>query len=52
MFGIALNELLLLFLLLLLWYGAMRLPSLGRSLGDAIRESRQSSKPQTTTDER
>ena len=38
MFGIGLPELLIIFLVCLLLFGAARLPEIGRSLGDGIRE--------------
>ena len=38
MFGIGLPELLLIFLVCLLLFGAARLPEIGRSLGEGIRE--------------
>jgi sec-independent protein translocase protein TatA len=38
MFGIGLPELLLVFLVCLLLFGANRLPEIGRSLGEGIRE--------------
>ena len=38
MFGIGLPELLIIFLVCLLLFGANRLPEIGRSLGDGIRE--------------
>lgn len=38
MFGIGLPELLLIFLVCLLLFGADRLPEIGRSLGEGIRE--------------
>jgi sec-independent protein translocase protein TatA len=38
MFGIGLPELLVIFLVCLLLFGASRLPEIGRSLGDGIRE--------------
>ena len=38
MFGIGLPELLVVFLVCLLLFGASRLPEIGRSLGEGIRE--------------
>ena len=38
MFGIGLPELLVILLVLLLLFGASRLPEIGKSLGEAIRE--------------
>jgi sec-independent protein translocase protein TatA len=38
MFGIGLPELLVIFLVCLLLFGASRLPDIGRSLGKGIRE--------------
>ena len=38
MFGIGLPELLIIFLVCLLLFGANRLPEIGRSLGEGIRE--------------
>ena len=38
MFGIGLPELLVIFLVCLLLFGANRLPEIGRSLGEGIRE--------------
>ena len=38
MFGIGLPELLVIFFVCLLLFGAERLPSIGRSLGEGIRE--------------
>lgn len=38
MFGIGLPELLVVFLVCLLLFGANRLPEIGRSLGEGIRE--------------
>ena len=38
MFGIGLPELLVIFLVCLLLFGANRLPEIGKSLGDGIRE--------------
>lgn len=38
MFGFGMQELLLLFLIALLLFGAKRLPDMGRSLGNAIKE--------------
>ena len=38
MFGIGLPELLVIFLVCLLLFGASRLPEIGRSLGEGIRE--------------
>ena len=38
MFGIGLPELLVIFLVALLLFGATRLPEIGRSLGEGIRE--------------
>ena len=38
MFGIGLPELLIIFLVCLLLFGASRLPDIGRSLGEGIRE--------------
>ena len=44
MFGIGLPELLLIFLVCLLLFGAARLPEIGRSLGEGIREFKKSLK--------
>ena len=41
MFGIGIEEIVLFALLILLLIGAGRLPEIGRSLGDAMRESRE-----------
>ncbi len=38
MFGIGLEEIALLVLFLLIFFGANRLPDIGRSLGDAMRD--------------
>ena len=38
MFGVGLPELLVIFLVCLLLFGANRLPEIGRSLGEGIRE--------------
>jgi sec-independent protein translocase protein TatA len=38
MFGVGLPELLLIFFVCLLLFGASRLPDIGRSLGEGIRE--------------
>ena len=55
-FGISLPELIILLLVLLLVFGAKRLPEMGRSLGKGMREfkdsvsaSRRPSRPATTT---
>lgn len=40
MFGIGWSEILVLILIVLLFIGAERLPEIGRSLGEAIREIR------------
>ena len=40
MFGIGWSEILVLVLILILFIGAERLPEIGRSLGEAIREIR------------
>ncbi|OQX84275.1 MAG: hypothetical protein B6D53_00010 [Candidatus Omnitrophica bacterium 4484_49] len=44
MFRIGAGELLLIFLILLLLFGAKRLPEIGRSLARALREFRKASK--------
>ena len=44
MFGIGLPELLVIFLVCLLLFGANRLPEIGRSLGEGIREFKKSIK--------
>ncbi len=44
MFGIGLPELLIIFLVCLLLFGANRLPEIGRSLGEGIREFKKSFK--------
>ena len=44
MFGIGLPELLVIFLVCLLLFGANRLPEIGRSLGEGIREFKKSFK--------
>lgn len=38
MFGIGLEEIALIVLFLLIFFGANRLPDIGRSLGDAMRD--------------
>jgi sec-independent protein translocase protein TatA len=48
-FGLGLGELLLIFLVLLLLFGAKRLPDLAKGLGKGIREFKKSVKD--TTDE-
>lgn len=40
MFGIGIHEILLVIMLLVIFFGARRLPDVGRSLGDAMRELR------------
>ena len=40
MFGVGWSEILVLILIVLLFIGAERLPEIGRSLGEAIREIR------------
>ncbi|MBI3251792.1 MAG: twin-arginine translocase TatA/TatE family subunit [Candidatus Omnitrophica bacterium] len=44
MFGIGMSELLVILLICLLLFGANRLPEIGRSLGEAIREFKKSMK--------
>jgi len=44
MFGVGVPELVVILLVLLLFVGANRLPEIGRSLGDAIREFRKMEK--------
>jgi sec-independent protein translocase protein TatA len=44
MFGIGFQELLLIFLIVLLLFGSSRLPEIARSLGKAIREFKKASK--------
>ncbi len=44
MFGIGLPELLVILLVCLLLFGANRLPDIGRSLGEGIREFKKSMK--------
>lgn len=40
MFGVGLSEILLVLMLVVIFLGANRLPDIGRSLGDAMREMR------------
>lgn len=47
MFGIGLPELLVILLVCLLLFGANRLPDIGRSLGEGIREFKKSLKDDT-----
>ncbi len=44
MFGIGLSELLVILLICLLLFGASRLPEIGKSLGDGIREFKKAMK--------
>ena len=44
MFGVGLPELLVIFLVLLLLFGANRLPEIGKSLGEGIREFKRAMK--------
>ena len=44
MFGIGLSELLVILLICLLLFGAGRLPEIGKSLGEGIREFKKSMK--------
>lgn len=44
MFGIGFQELLLIFLIVLLLFGSSRLPEIARSLGKAIREFKKASR--------
>ena len=44
MFGIGIPEILLITLIIVLFIGTNRLPEIGRSLGEAIREFRKGSK--------
>ncbi|MBI4433093.1 MAG: twin-arginine translocase TatA/TatE family subunit [Candidatus Omnitrophica bacterium] len=44
MFGIGMTELLVILLICLLLFGASRLPEIGKSLGEAIREFKKSMK--------
>jgi sec-independent protein translocase protein TatA len=50
MFGIGLPELLLIFLVCLLLFGANRLPEIGKSLGEGIREFKKSMKEASPED--
>ncbi len=46
MFGVSINELLIVFLILLLLFGSSKLPALARSLGTSINEFKESVKPE------
>ena len=48
MFGVSINELMIVFLILLLLFGSTKLPALARSLGTSINEFKESVKPDTT----
>lgn len=45
MFGVSINELMIVFLILLLLFGSTKLPALARSLGTSINEFKESVKP-------
>ncbi|MBI3315458.1 MAG: twin-arginine translocase TatA/TatE family subunit [Candidatus Omnitrophica bacterium] len=50
MFGIGLPELLVILLVCLLLFGANRLPEIGKSLGDSIREFKKAMKDNSDDD--
>lgn len=45
MFGIGLHEIVLILMLLVIFIAANRLPEIGRSLGDAMREQQRKKSP-------
>ena len=49
MFGVSINELLIVFLILLLLFGSTKLPALARSLGTSINEFKEGVQPMTAT---
>ncbi len=50
MFGIGLSELLVILLICLLFFGANRLPEIGKSLGEGIREFKKAMKDSSSED--
>ncbi len=50
MFGIGLSELLVILLICLLLFGANRLPEIGKSLGEGIREFKKAMKEASSED--
>lgn len=51
MFGIGLPEIILLLMLLVIVFGANRLPEIGRSLGEAMRERKKEGESDTPVGE-
>ena len=52
MFGLGLPEMLLILLILILIFGASRLPELGRGVGEGIRNFRRSLRDEPADDEK
>ena len=50
MFGIGISECVVLVMLIVIFLGANRLPEIGRSLGDAMRENKSSTRERRDSD--